>query len=353
MDIFVYNKNFETLAIIDTFESFIWTERFAENGDFELYTGMDVSLLEYVKQDNYIGIKDSSVLMIIEKINIQTNVETGNKLVITGRSVSSILDRRIIWNQRIFEGSLQDAIVDMINDNIGEEKNREIEEFAALRTEDEHIKNLRIKAQYTGDNLYEVIKNLCEDNDIGFKVYYSNNYLSFKLVAGTDRTYNQSEHPYVIFSPRFDNIISGDYIETKSNLKTTALVLGEGEGLERKRAIVGDEISGLDRRELYVDARDISQGRDEEHIEDEAYFELLRQRGREKLVEYGNIMSFEGQAEASIMFKYGKDFFLGDIVQVEDGYGHHTTARITEIIISVDSKGKYIRPTFKMKDAKK
>lgn len=352
MDIFVYDKNFRLLTIIDTFESFIWAERFSENGDFELFTSMDLHLLEYIKQDNYVGIKDSNVLMIIEKINIQTNDETGDELIITGRSVSSILERRIIWTQRMFDGSLEDSILNMINENI-DGGNREIEFIVALHSGDEHIKSLKLKAQYTGDNLYDAIKKVCDDNNIGFKVYYANGYLRFKLLAGTDRTYNQSKYPYVIFSPRFDNIISGDYLETKSNLKTTALVLGEGEGLERKRAVVGDEISGLERRELYVDARDISQGKDEEKISDEAYIELLKQRGREKLVEHSSIMSFEGQAEANTMFKYGKDFFLGDIVQVEDNYGHHTTARITEIIISVDSKGMYIRPTFKMKDAKK
>ena len=36
MDILVLDKNFDTQAIIDTYESFNWTDRYNEAGDFEL-----------------------------------------------------------------------------------------------------------------------------------------------------------------------------------------------------------------------------------------------------------------------------------------------------------------------------
>ena len=38
MEVLVLNTEFESVAIIDTFESLIWTDRYYEAGDFEIYT---------------------------------------------------------------------------------------------------------------------------------------------------------------------------------------------------------------------------------------------------------------------------------------------------------------------------
>ena len=48
------------------------------------------------------------------------------------------------------------------------------------------------------------------------------------------------------------------------------------------------------------------------------------------------------------MFKYGEDFFIGDIVQIANEYGNEETAYISELVISQDEEGFSIYPTFKM-----
>lgn len=47
------------------------------------------------------------------------------------------------------------------------------------------------------------------------------------------------------------------------------------------------------------------------------------------------------------MFKYGEDFFNGDVVQIANEYGHETRARILEIVMSEDNEGVSLYPTFK------
>ena len=83
-----------------------------------------------------------------------------------------------------------------------------------------------------------------------------------------------------------------------------------------------------------------------ETMTNEEYMTLLRQRGLEKLSECDDITSFEGECEATIMFKYGVDFFKGDIVQIANEYGHHAKARVIEVVISDDESGFSIYPTF-------
>ena len=151
----------------------------------------------------------------------------------------------------------------------------------------------------------------------------------------------------MIFSPNFENIINSNYIESKSSLKNITLVGGEGEGSARKYTTVGSG-SGLYRRELFTDARDISSDvGDGVVLTDSEYTAQLQQRGKEKLSENTNVTSFEGQVETTIMFKYGENFFNGDVVQIENEYGHETKARIFEVVMSENEEGTSVYPTFK------
>lgn len=350
MDLLVLNKSLDVIAIVDVYESIIWTERYYEYGDFELYTAMTQDILNYIKTDNYIQRVGSDRVMIIEEIKIDTDSETGNHITITGRSLESILDRRVVWSQTTISGNLQNGLKKLINENIisPSKEERKISNFIFKDSTDSQITGLTVEAQYTGDNLYDVISKVCEEKSIGFKVSLNENkQFVFELYAGADRSYEQTNYPYVVFSPNFDNIINSNYLESKENLKNVALVGGEGEGTARKYLAIGNT-SGLDRRELFVDARDISsEGEDGQTLTTEQYNELLKQRGNEYLADYTDLVSFEGAVETNIMYKYGVDFFDGDIVQIANEYGHEAKVRILEVVISENEEGNSVYPTFK------
>jgi hypothetical protein len=93
-----------------------------------------------------------------------------------------------------------------------------------------------------------------------------------------------------------------------------------------------------------VDARDISSNNGE--IPEETYLEQLQQRGRNKLAEHAITKAFEGRAETLRGFTYGKDFFMGDVVQITNEYGVESASRVTEIVMSHDVKGAEVFPTF-------
>lgn len=350
MDLIVLNTNLDAITIVDTFESFIWTDRYHEYGDFELYTSISDGILNHIRQDYYLQNIESEHVMIIEKLLINSDTENGNHLTVTGRSLESILNRRIVWGRKTLSGNLQNGIKELLDECIinPSDSDRKIDNFVFEYSDDPAIVALTINAQYTGDNLYDVIYKICSERDIGFKVTLnSNKQFVFKLYAGSDRSYEQVTNPYVIFSPNFDNIINSNYIESKSALKNVALVGGEGEGSARKYTTVGGGI-GLNRRELFVDARDISSDVGEGiALANDDYIAQLQQRGNEKLAENTDVTSFEGQVETTLMFKYGEDFFNGDIVQIANEYGHETRARVLEIVISENEEGLSIYPTFK------
>lgn len=349
MELFVLNADFESIAVIDTYESMIWTDRYNAYGDFEIYFAMDESLLEYIKEDYYLWLKDSEHSMIIEDIKIDADTEEGNRLIVTGRSLESILERRIIWGQRIFSGNLQNAIQTMLNENIISPSvaDRKIANFIFVPSTDSKIISLTIDNQYTGDDLYTVIKGLCEENNIGFKIVLTDdNQFAFSLYAGADRSYDQTENPYVVFSPNFENIINSNYFSSKAGYRNVTLVAGEGEGASRKTTVVGSA-SGLDRRELFTDARDISSDTEDGTLSDAEYIAQLRTKGLKNLADHMITTAFEGEVEVTRLFKYGEDFFIGDIVQIANEYGNENSAYISELIISNSDEGLSIYPTFK------
>lgn len=300
------------------------------------------------QMDYYLQSRSSEHVMIIEEVLIDTDSENGNSVTITGRSLESLLSRRIVWAQTLLDGSVQDCIKRLLDENVISPKdaNRKIPNFVFEASTDKAVTEPKITAQFTGDNLYDVIAEICRLTGIGFKVTLNDKkQFVFKLYAGADRTYAQTENPYVIFSPKFENIANSNYLESKKEYKNVALVAGEGEGAERKTTSVG-EGNGLERRELFVDARDISTTtEDNVTLSDEEYKKQLAQRGNEKLAECSSAQSFEGQVEMTKMFEYGKDFFIGDIVQITNEYGMESRARISEIVTAIDTQGTVTYPT--------
>lgn len=348
MEALVYSDSFQLLAIVDSYESFIWTERYNEYGDFELYLGANDPSIQYLQIGYYLVKRDTTRAMVIESIEYEFDAESGSHVTITGRSLESVLDRRIVWSQTVINDTIQNGIKTLLNDAIISPTNtdRQISNFTFSESTDTSIASLTVDTQYTGENLYDVISELCKTNNIGFKIIFDDNFnFVFSLYNGVNRSYQQTENSYVIFSSTFDNLISSDYIESNSTYKNVALVGGEGEGSAQKFASSGSG-TGLTRRETYVDASSISSSTDSGTISTDEYTKLLVEKGDAALEEAKYTKTFDGEMDTKEVFVYHQDFEIGDIVEILDMYGHEATSRITEMIQSMSSSGYTTYPTF-------
>lgn len=347
MNLYVINKSFEVVDIIDTYTSLIWTTRYYDCGDFELYVSANKKLIDILRQDYFIVRENDLVnAMVIEKIQLNTDIENGDFLIVSGRCLKSLLYRRIIWTQTSIDAYIETAITRLLNDNVinPSDATRKITGFTSS------ISNgftEKVTGQYTGDNLGETIIAICKANHIGCrtKLDLDNKKFIFEMYKGIDRSYNQSDNAYVVFSNDFENLLTTTYSNDKTNYSNVAKVAGEGEGTARKSIIVG-EASGLDRYESFVDARDLSTNDGE--IDSTSYDNILTQRGLEKLSETDMIESIDGQAETQYNYKFGIDYLLGDTVEVINEYGIDMQPRIIEVIESEDNNGTSIIPTFSM-----
>lgn len=346
MEFIITNQNFEKIYVLELFESILWVDKFNEPGTFEINAPVTTNNLLYLKPNNCIFSDISEHIMIIEDVSFESNAESGNKIKVVGRSLESILDRRIVWKQTNFHNAtLNDTIATLLNDAIVNPSivDRKIDNFASYTaSEDSYITGLKVNHQYTGDNLLDVIQSLCEEFSIGFKITLNDsNQFVFSLYTGTNRSYNQSNNSYVIFSPEYENLISSNYTDKMSVMKNIALVGGEGTGTSRKFKTVGAK-KGIDRRETFVNASDIQK----ESLSNAKYNALLEKRGLSTLDAINRRVTFDCECDTSRSFVYGRDFFMGDIVQVANEYGIEAPLRVTEFTWSCTTNGIETYPTF-------
>lgn len=338
----VMTDQFIRLAVIDDYSSFIWSSRYYTTGDFQLIVDATPEYMSLFKEQYYIVRDDDENVGIIEDIFVERTEDGNDRLIIKGRFIDSIIARRIIAVQTTVSGKISDCIEQLLDENIINPSNaaRQIDNFVI----DSYEVATAFQAQYTGKNLLETISAICETYGIGYKVTLNADHeFVFKLYEGVDRTYDQNVNDWVIFSDTYDNLISSEYEENYQKVVTSVLVAGEGEGLDRKTAWVGDDKTGLERYEVYKDQRNIRSNDGE--IPEEEYIELLKEAGKESLTKYTT--AFTGKVYFENI-KYKTDIGLGDLCVIQnDNWGIYINSRLVEVIESVDETGAYtITPTF-------
>lgn len=354
----VLNQSFELQGVIDEYVSIIWRPSYYETGDFEIYLGATDKAIGLLKENMYVvrssdisvenGVTTYEKVMIIKNIQLITDVENGDFLCVTGRELKFLLHQRIVWKQTTLTGTAEDAIRRLVNENAitPTDTNRIIPNLvlgvsAGLSD--------AIEKQVTGEHLDKVISEICITYNYGWDIFITNNTLVLVIYAGTDRSYGQTERPYVVFSDDFENLYNTDYQLTTEEYANTTLIGGEGEGLDRIYTTVNNANSGLERYEVFTDARDISRNKDsEDEIPLDTYYKLLSERGRENLSTLPYTENFTGEVLSDVAFRYGRDFFIGDVVTVINKYGITKNVRVLSAIESEAADGVKLLPQFGM-----
>jgi len=359
MDIFVFDTSFVNIGIFDTAESVIWTERYDKYGDCEIYTKFTPDALSLFQIDYYLKINESTKTMIIESLEIKTNSQKENVLVVHGRSLESLLDRRIVLKQILIDGSFQTGILTLLTSNIinGPFPERNFGNFIFSSSSDPLVTSLNLKSHYYMDNLYDVVSSLCTQGDLGFRILLNtSNQFVFSLYAGVDRSYNQIINPYVVFSPDFDNLLDSQYFRSKRYKKNYIFVSGE-EGLYDwnqgtygrwgQTWLTGEPITGMFRREMFMDESSLSKtiSNSTTQISDDEYAAQMAQRGLEELANNAEYTVFDGSVDLTNSYKYGIDFSLGDILQLKNEFGLVSRVRVTEFTFSENLSGTSVYPT--------
>lgn len=379
LTISVLDSSLKVIGLIEDYYSLTWAERYAEVGDFELDLPIEYVNNSIVDFGNFLRIKTSDVLMIIEDIKPSTGEEESS-LVVKGQSTQSLLKRRVLLDPINLKGSAEVSIYSFIEDHITDPINsdRRITLFSTAFP----IKVLTpvYEEQVEIQTVYDAIKIICESTGLGFKVTHYIGKLAFHVYEGKDRSYDQSTNPYVIFSDNFDNVIESSFYESIKDKKNITLVVTDDsvEALQRVFVWEASEPTDMSRYESVLETkieRIIGEQQPGETtteittptvgivgkvclaaisitatptieistyippLTDEEVLAIITTRGRQLIKENKVVGLFEGDFDIQGNFKYGIDFFMGDIVQC-NLEGRNVKARIIELVRSYSTKGE-------------
>lgn len=368
MQIEIYNMtvlndklNISLEAVCDSFSSLLWDIEYYKCGAFEVYIAASPRNIEIFQTGRIVGRDDDKEHFgLIESVELETDAEDGDYLIIKGRFLMCLLERRIIYPTFNFTKlvSYSQIIMNVVQYNACTSGIRKIPGLV-VGCSSGTFWDTETKLQVSYDNLMEWVYTICEKiggtANIRLSRIDNEQYeMIFELSQGTDRSILQEVNPHIIFSDRYNNLLSFTYFTDTSFKKNYAYVLGKGEGEKRKRTTYfeGTEPSSLERYEVYVDAKDISNEEQEngetKPLSEEEYSELLKEKGKQSLVPI--TMKSESQiAVQSTQFQYGVDYFVGDFVTVE----HHrfgirqNKIQLVGMIESFDHNGRNLTPTFK------
>ena len=351
MDIYIFNRNIELQGIIDNFTSLIWTRKYGKSGEFSLTTNVTDNVINLLKRDNIIYKKDDTEGAFIETVEISLNSQGKEEIKVTGKFLTSYLNRRINWTKLVKRSTYENIMRLLVSNNaINTIANRIINNL-----ELGEFKGYTGTTKYTNSygNVLELLENISNSSDLGFRLNLNitTKKMQFEVYEGVDRTINQSLIAPCIFSRDFENVLEQKYFDSINNYKNTSLICGVGEDEARVKTNLGDNNIGLDRYELYVDAKDLSNKETIDNVEVEIsadeYIAMLQQRGSEKLGETKKVQTFSGKVNTNGNNVYKKDYDLGDIVTVLDKkWGVTIDTRITEIEEVYEVGGLQINPTF-------
>lgn len=345
--IYLLNESFEIIGQLENVSSYIWTTRYYSAGDCEICAPCTAEIVHSVESAMFAARDidfqpDGSIknAMVIDgsSYNITTDAETGKETItISGNCLKSLLSRRVIWGQFTITGTPLYIINALIQKNLTNPKLalRKIDNVKIAYTDN---KPCRIIKQYKGDNLLDAILALCKRYGYGIRsTITADNYIKFEFYRGQDKS------DKIFMSVANDNLTNTTYTSNKSNSANAAMVGGEGEGNKQRTASIGRK-TGWSRKEIYVDSS--SKTTNAKNMTDLAYNNILLQAGQDELGKRKEIRGMEAEAIDGVMYSYGEDYSLGDLVNVSDKYGHSIVTRTAEVIESYDETGYVLVPSF-------
>lgn len=332
IELYIYDKDLNFKGVIDEYTSLRWRRKYFEAGEIELHLKATPDNIALFKKDNIIIREESEEAGFVKSVQIIENTNS-TELVVIGRFLSYLLYRRIVRRRIIFTGKILAGMRVVLN---------RMTPFSRLEITETTIDSENVTFQVTYKNVYNHIMKLAKAANVGFRIIadIENKKYKFENYEGLDRTVEQHNNSYYVFSEEYSNINKADYLNDSGTLCTYVLVGGEGEGDNRVLVEI-DNTTGLhdfDIVETFVDAKSESKG----DLTTSEYKAVLQEKGNEKIAAISESIKYEVYAD-----DYKKGWDLGDIVTVKkESWNIQENLRITEVEEVIEGNKITITPTF-------
>lgn len=337
--LYIMSNTFVLLAEVEDALSVVWPVKF--DGISEMTIQLPVT---YAVDPNWVL---GNVVMVdvkgsFMKINSTKTVvsEDGSMIFeVKGASGNSLLNQRVVTRDVFLTGGVDDVIGTLIVDHFINPTNPK-RAYPMLTLKENTKITESMDDVFEPTTIYKIIESVCKRYRLGFEVTYDDGELIFCLLIGTDRTYDQIDEPQVIFSYTNQNVYNSSYLKTSVGSKNLAFVISDdlAVGLDVVEVYQGDEPSGSNRKEVVVDATDLTRIVDGHTISDGEFLLVMIEKGGSSLESTKDVGLFEGAVDTTGSFIYGVDYGLGDYVQCVF-YGGDVKAQVLEYVRTKTNEG--------------
>lgn len=352
----ILSLNMDILAEIDNYESMFFNRSWHGIGSIELRINRYMKYANTLMKNNLILVgTDLNKVFIIKhrEIELDENGKITENWLIKGYAIKSIIAQRITippahtaYDNR--SGSAETVMKNYVNNNLVNpiDTRRKIPQLVIAPDKQRGVHTIyssRFK------NVAEEMSTISLASGLGWDVTLDirNKEWVFDVMEGRNLVAGQTINPPVIFSPHFESLKSLQYTQSELNYKNVAVVAGQGEGIERRVIEVGN-FSGINRHEIFIDARDVAEtDEDEQPFPEQQIIQALTDRGQQQLNELSQEEYLEGQILTNSPFVYQRDYDLGDFTTNQNmDWGVTMDARITDIKEIHETSGFSIEATF-------
>lgn len=376
MEPYTLDRSFHKQNIIDGFDSVIWTERYYGDSEVELVVPATVEMFQKLALGTFLGLNGSDEVMMLETMNIE-----GSKLKIKGLGILPWLDNRFVRTSPKHEdkhwpvegatagGTLWAILWNMccqgspyLNGTIPTGiTNPERLVVPGLNLVSADASGPIIKVAVPYEPVYKAMREIAVTYEIGMQIVLAvvtdtSYILGFRSYKGLDHTSGQAVNPVIRFSPQMDSFTDIKELQSIAALKTLVYAFAPGlkpdEGapvlttVPGVSSLSGPQYAGFDLRALQVFADDITTdmvGGSQAKVVD-----MLNSRALDEINKNHYVKTVDGEIVSESQFQYGRDYNLGDVIEVQGYTGVVQAARITEYIRAQDSAGEKAYPTVSM-----
>lgn len=332
MQFIIFDEAFQTMGSIRVFNTLLWYRRYYSPGMFEFH--VPAEYFDLINSGRYLYRNDRTELGVIREVDFMRGEKGEKTAYCKGYFAEHLLNNNVLYPAFNRTGTLETLSRSMIDQYIINPADPE-RKIRNIRLGETQGGGISVTLQNTGDNvgdrLYDTLKTQEMSQRLVFD--YLENTLTYEVWKGLDRRDTQTENSWAIFSDSFRNIKNAQYNRDETDCRNFAYVAGEGEGSARKVVEVDIRSSpDEERRELWVDARDLQQHSDNTNYTDTQYRDMLFQRGLEKLADHAGIEKVDSDVDPAANLIYGTDFDLGDLCTYKySDVNIECSKRITEI----------------------
>lgn len=352
-EFYIYNAARERIGMLQNDDAVQWLENYRSPGEVKINAQATDENRALLIDGNRIYNTDSgTVARICHSEIVQTDYE--ELITVRADITSELLSDRVVM-ATMQAANVENAMYAVYMDN---------RRGLPLAVGSAEGYTERTDTEITWGDVLSAEKKLAEASGLGFKVLFDpeTGAETFKVYKGIDRSDDSSADYVGYFGTDVENLQNISITSGTTDYKNVAVVAGAGEGSAREVRIVSlGTVSGENRRELYVDARDLQReyqvatptGKYDSHgnpiysyetrtYTDAEYYALLDARGREKLAEHLRTFSITCDVVQNNI-KYGVDYSLGDRMPIKlPEYGIYATARISSVTMIYEREGNKI-----------